>query len=46
VLDHVGLAKYDPWISYGLLIIMALFALHFIEKPVQRQLRRWMHATG
>jgi len=46
VLDRVGLNRYDPWISYVLLILMALFALYFIEKPAQRQLRRWMHASG
>jgi peptidoglycan/LPS O-acetylase OafA/YrhL len=44
VLNLVGLARFDPWISYVLLIAMALLALHFIEKPVQRQLRKWMHA--
>jgi peptidoglycan/LPS O-acetylase OafA/YrhL len=24
---------------------MAVFALHFIEKPAQRKLREWLHAT-
>jgi peptidoglycan/LPS O-acetylase OafA/YrhL len=46
VLDRVGLSRFDPWISYALLIGMALLALHFIEKPAQRQLRKWMHALG
>jgi peptidoglycan/LPS O-acetylase OafA/YrhL len=46
VLDRLGLARFDPWISYVLLILMALLALYFIEKPAQRQLRKWMHATG
>jgi peptidoglycan/LPS O-acetylase OafA/YrhL len=44
VLDHLNLARFDPWISYILLILMALFALHFIEKPAQRYLRKVMHA--
>lgn len=44
VLDRVGLARFDPWISYLILIGLALLALHFIEKPAQRQLRKWMHA--
>jgi len=43
VLDRLGLARFDPWISYVLLIALALFALHFIEKPAQRILRNWMH---
>lgn len=42
VLDWLGLKRFDPWISYALLIAMALGALHFIEKPSQRLLRRWM----
>jgi peptidoglycan/LPS O-acetylase OafA/YrhL len=46
VLDKVGLSRFDPWISYLLLILMALLALYFIEKPVQRQLRKWMKASG
>ncbi|HTB98607.1 MAG TPA: acyltransferase [Terracidiphilus sp.] len=46
VLDHLGLARFDPWISYVLLILMALLALHFIEKPAQRLLRKWMGASG
>jgi len=44
VLDRVHLNQFDPWISYGLLIGFALLALHFVEKPAQRQLRKWMDA--
>jgi peptidoglycan/LPS O-acetylase OafA/YrhL len=35
---HVS--QFDPWISYVLLIALALCALHFVEKPAQRQLRK------
>jgi peptidoglycan/LPS O-acetylase OafA/YrhL len=42
VLDKVHLARFDPWISYFILIAMALLALHLVEKPAQRQLRKWM----
>jgi peptidoglycan/LPS O-acetylase OafA/YrhL len=45
VLQMLGLSRFDPWISYVLLIVLAIFALHFIEKPAQRKLREWMHAT-
>ncbi|MGB7266440.1 MAG: acyltransferase, partial [Terracidiphilus sp.] len=45
VLDVLGLKRFDPWISYVLLIALAIFALHFIEKPAQRKLRQWMGAT-
>jgi len=44
VLDLLRLNWLDPWIIYVLLIGMALFALYFIEKPAQRQLRKWMGA--
>ncbi len=42
ILNRLGLARFDPWISYLLLIGLALLALHFVEKPAQRQLRKWM----
>jgi peptidoglycan/LPS O-acetylase OafA/YrhL len=44
VLDRLGLARFDPWISYIILIAMALAALHLVEKPAQRQLRKAMGA--
>jgi peptidoglycan/LPS O-acetylase OafA/YrhL len=42
ILDKLHLARFDPWISYVLLIALALCALHFVEKPAQRQLRKWI----
>jgi peptidoglycan/LPS O-acetylase OafA/YrhL len=45
VLERTGLIRFDPWISYVLLIAMALLALHLIEKPAQRLLRKWMGVT-
>jgi peptidoglycan/LPS O-acetylase OafA/YrhL len=44
VLDRLHLSRFDPWISYVTLIALALAALHLIEKPAQRQLRKWMGA--
>lgn len=44
VLDRLGLSRFDPWISYVLLIGLSILALHFIEKPAQRKLRQWMGA--
>ena len=43
LLDKLNLARFDPWISYLLLIGLSLLALHFVEKPAQRILRGWMH---
>ena len=45
VLEWTGLVRFDPWISYVLLIALALLALYLVEKPAQRQLRRWMGVT-
>jgi peptidoglycan/LPS O-acetylase OafA/YrhL len=42
VLDRLGVSRFDPWISYAVLIGLALLALHLVEKPAQRQLRQWM----
>lgn len=39
ILNRLGLAAYDPWISYGILIALSLVALHFVEKPMRKQLR-------
>jgi peptidoglycan/LPS O-acetylase OafA/YrhL len=44
VLDWLHLSQFDPWISYAILIGLALLALHLVEKPAQRQLRKWMGA--
>jgi peptidoglycan/LPS O-acetylase OafA/YrhL len=44
VLEHLNLIQFDPWISYLLLIGLALLALHLVEKPAQRQLRKWLGA--
>ncbi len=44
VLPRLGLSQFDPWISYAILIGLALLALHLVEKPAQKLLRHWMGA--
>jgi len=46
LLDMLRLNAWDPWISYVLLIALAIFAMYVIEKPAQRKLREWMHAVA
>jgi peptidoglycan/LPS O-acetylase OafA/YrhL len=46
VLNALGLARLDPWISYVLLIVLAVLALYFIEKPTQRLLRSWLGVSA
>ena len=43
ILERTGLIRFDPWISYTVLVVLALMALYFVEKPAQRVLRSWMH---
>lgn len=45
LLERTGLIRYDPWVSYAILVCLALIALHFVEKPAQRAMRRWMNVT-
>jgi peptidoglycan/LPS O-acetylase OafA/YrhL len=46
VLDWAGLSRFDPWISYMLLIALSVLALYAVEKPAQKQLRKWMGVTS
>jgi peptidoglycan/LPS O-acetylase OafA/YrhL len=40
ILDRTGLARFDPWLSYALLIAAAVLAMKFIERPAQRAIKR------
>jgi len=42
--ERLGVSRFDPWISYAALLAVALMALYLVEKPAQRQLRKWMGA--
>jgi len=37
-------ARFDPWISYAAVLAVAVAAMLLVEKPAQRQLRKWMGA--
>lgn len=39
ILNRLGLAAFDPWISYAILIGLSLVALHFVELPMRKRLR-------
>jgi peptidoglycan/LPS O-acetylase OafA/YrhL len=36
----LGLARFDPWISYATLVLVAVLVMFFFEKPVQKYIRR------
>ena len=42
--ERLGVARFDPWLSYTVLLAVALAALYLVEKPAQRRLRKWMGA--
>jgi peptidoglycan/LPS O-acetylase OafA/YrhL len=45
ILDRTGLARFDPWLSYALLITAAVLAMILIERPAQRAIKRtFLHA--
>ncbi len=39
ILGRLGLAKFDPWLSYGLLVLAAVLAMKWIERPAQRWIK-------
>jgi peptidoglycan/LPS O-acetylase OafA/YrhL len=42
--ERLGVSRFDPWISYAALLAVAVAALLLVERPAQRQLRKWMGA--
>jgi len=42
--ERLGVARFDPWISFAALLAVAVAAMLLVEKPAQRQLRKWMGA--
>jgi len=42
--ERLGVARFDPWISYVFLIVVAVAAMLLVEKPALRRLRSWMGA--
>lgn len=40
LLEKTGLIRWDPWASYGLLALGAGLAMVFIERPMQRRIRK------
>jgi len=39
ILDRTHLARFDPWISYGILVTAAVLAMLWIERPAQRWIK-------
>lgn len=41
IVARMGLERFDPWLSYGVLVTAAILAMKWIERPAQR----WIKAT-
>ncbi|MBB6143223.1 peptidoglycan/LPS O-acetylase OafA/YrhL [Silvibacterium bohemicum] len=41
ILDRLHLAKFDPWLSYFLLVSGAILVMLSVERPCQRWIRSW-----
>jgi peptidoglycan/LPS O-acetylase OafA/YrhL len=41
---RLGVARFGSWISYAAVLAVAVAAMLLVEKPAQRQLRKWMGA--
>lgn len=37
--ERLGLARFDPWLSYAILVMAALLVMTFFEKPIQKLIR-------
>jgi hypothetical protein len=41
VLDKLHLARFDPWISYVFVIVLAVAVRNWVEHPAQQAIGRW-----
>lgn len=46
VVARLGLSRFDPWLSYGILVLIAWLAMKFIERPAQRAIKRKFGLSG
>ena len=44
LLEWTGLIRFDPWVSYLFVILSALAALHFVERPGARWMKKLLNA--
>jgi peptidoglycan/LPS O-acetylase OafA/YrhL len=42
VLERTGLIRFDPWLSYTVLVLAALATMQWIERPGQRWIKRML----
>jgi peptidoglycan/LPS O-acetylase OafA/YrhL len=43
LLARAGLLRFDPWLSYALLVLISIAVMYLVERPGQRWIKRWTH---
>jgi peptidoglycan/LPS O-acetylase OafA/YrhL len=43
LLARAGLLRFDPWLSYALLVLISIAVMYLVERPGQRLIKRWTH---
>jgi peptidoglycan/LPS O-acetylase OafA/YrhL len=43
LIARAGLLRFDPWLSYALVVLIAVAVMYLVERPGQRLIKRWMH---
>jgi peptidoglycan/LPS O-acetylase OafA/YrhL len=41
LIERAGLLRFDPWLSYVLIVGFAVAAMYLVERPGQRWIKRW-----
>jgi peptidoglycan/LPS O-acetylase OafA/YrhL len=44
-LERAGLLRFDPWLSYALLVVISIAVMYLVERPGQRWIKRWTHSS-
>lgn len=43
IIERAGLARFDPWLSYVIIVSFAIAAMYLVERPGQRLIKRLTH---
>ena len=46
LLERTGLVRFDPWLSYLLLVLLSVAAMKWIERPGQKWIRSWSRSSA
>jgi peptidoglycan/LPS O-acetylase OafA/YrhL len=41
IIERAGLLRFDPWLSYVIIVAVAIAATYLVERPGQRLIKRW-----